>query len=140
MEDSYWMSKFPENWSKQEGLGLLEYAVAHAMDDWLHVAEFSSIAKRSGVSNAEGIRALGIGLITQALVDDLMVAGDVDDFGFHSWPGTTADAIVKIAQSWDPNEPFPPPGSVAWLANTPRGERLGSAIRAGEVDDGPKAQ
>ena len=36
---------------------------------------------------------MAIGLITQVLIDGLMVAGDVDELGFHQWPGSSCDAI-----------------------------------------------
>jgi uncharacterized protein YuzE len=86
-----------------------------------------NVVKRAGVKSAEGVRALAIGLIAHLLANGLMVAGDVDDFGFHQWPGSPGDAIVRIVQSWDPAEPYPTPGSVAWLNCTPKGEALGEA-------------
>jgi hypothetical protein len=111
-----------------EQRGLIEDVLARAMDDWLHAAEFSGIVRRTGMATAEGVRAAAIGLIAQVLVDGLMVAGDVDELGFHQWPGPTADAIVRIVQCWDPAEPFPTPGSVAWFECTARGKQLGEAV------------
>jgi hypothetical protein len=108
--------------------GLLEDALARGVEDWVHVAEFSAIARRASATSIEALRALAIGLITQALVNELMVAGDVDESGFHPWTGTVGDAVVRIVRSWDPVEAYPPAGSVAWLANTPKGDALGHAV------------
>jgi hypothetical protein len=98
------------------------------MDDWLHVAEFTGIVRRAGLATSDVLRAAAIGLISQVLISGLMVAGDVNELGFQQWPGTPAEAIVRIVESWDPAEPFPTPGSVAWLSNTPKGEQLGQAV------------
>jgi hypothetical protein len=107
---------------------LVEDALARSMDDWLHVADFTSIVSRSGLATAEGLRAAAIGLITQVLVDGLMAAGDVDEFGFHAWPESGSPAIDRIVQLWDPSDPYPAPGSVAWLARTERGTSVGQAV------------
>jgi len=106
----------------------VEDVLARACDDWLHVAEFAGIAKRVGVDGAEALRATAIGLIVLVLVGDLMVIGDVDGLGFHAWPGSVGDAVKRLVQTWPPDEPFPPPGAVAWLSVTPEGQRVGEEV------------
>lgn len=126
MEDPPELTSGPErDWAHR---GLMEDALARSVDDWLHVAEFSDIARRACDERVEALRATGIGLIVIALVEGLMVIGDVDDVGFHAWPGSLSDSIERLVQLWDPQEPFPTPGSVAWLACTPKGEMLGNAV------------
>lgn len=108
--------------------GLLEDALARGIDDWLHAAEFSAIARRAAAVGVEGLRALAIGLIAEALIDGAMVAGDVDDSGFHPWPEAPIDAITRVVRSWNREEPFPTPGSVAWFANTAKGDEIGRSV------------
>ena len=121
MEDSYSMKAWDER-------GLIEDAAARAVDDWLHVADFVSIARRTEVTTQDALRALAMGLIVEALIRELLVPGDVDDLGFHPWVGTTGEAIVRIAESWDEEELSPTPGSVAWFALTPVGKDLGARV------------
>lgn len=78
MEGPYRMT----TWDKR---GLIEDLLARAIDDWLHVADFVAVGKRLGIESQEGLQYFAAGLITQVLCRYLMLAGDVDDLGFHPW-------------------------------------------------------
>ena len=106
--------------------------MARALDDWLHVADFVSIARRTGLTTPEAVRALALGLITELLVGGLMVAGDADQAGFHEWKVTPGDAIQRIVQSWNEDDSVPAPGAVAWFRNTSNGAKIGEAVIARE--------
>jgi hypothetical protein len=115
-----------ELWARR---GLIEDILARSMDDWVHAAEFVSVAKRVCPVNVEGIRALTMGLVLEVLIDNLMIPGDVDSFGFHRWPVGREHPIVRIFQAWDPSDLYPTPGSVAWFEPTELGRAIGQRVR-----------
>jgi len=116
--------------------GLVEDVLARAVDDWVHVADFVSVAKRSRLADSESIRDLALGLIAEVLGQELMVAGTVDDGGFHPWP--EEDPIRRIVKSWEMNDLSPTPGAVAWFDLTPKGEEIGRGVLAREASAGPQ--
>jgi hypothetical protein len=107
---------------------LVEDATARAVDDWIHVADFVDIARRTAINSIESVRLLALGLMTEVLCGGLMVAGDADELGFHAWEVSPAQAICQVMELWDPDELSPTPGAVAWFSNTSRGEALGRAV------------
>jgi hypothetical protein len=111
---------------------LVEDAVARATDDWIHVADFIAIAKRTGVETFEGLRVTALGLIAEVLCSGFMVAGDADEMGFHSWETSPGEAVYRVAKSWDPEEMSPTPGAIAWFSNTRRGDELGRLVHQRE--------
>ena len=117
-------------------LSLLEEALIRGADDWVDVADFTNIAQRSGAKNSESLRAVALGLIAEMLGRGLIRPGRVDDFGFHPWDESAVDAIERIVQTWNEDDPFPTPGSVAWFDLTPKGKELARAAvqRAEELD------
>ena len=114
--------------SARSSPSLVEEILARSVDDWLHVADFSAVASRCGITDAEAIRGLAIGLIAVTVCDGLMVIGDVDASGFHRWPGSTGETLIRLIEVWNPHEPYPTPGSVAWLDCTPKGLRIGNSV------------
>jgi hypothetical protein len=122
-----------EAWDKRT---LVEDLPVRGVRDWIHVAEVVFVAKRSGLEDTEGLRALALGLITEMMARRLMVPGDVDEFGFQSWPSTLGDWIQRVVETWDPEELSPTAGSVAWFALTPEGEQSGQLILARELPPG----
>jgi hypothetical protein len=112
--------------------GLQEDAMVRALDDWLHVADFVSIARRTGVTRSESLRAIALGLIAEMLVQDLMVAGDADQSGFHDWELSPGDATQRIVETWSKDDLAPSPGAVAWFRNTSKGDNIGEAVAARE--------
>ena len=106
----------------------VEDALARGTDDWLHVADFASIAKRFAPGPPEATRFLALGLIATVVFDGLMVLGDADELGFREWPLSPGDGLRRVAELWDPADLFPTPGAVAWLSNTERGDSIGQAV------------
>jgi hypothetical protein len=125
MEDSHLVKPWDHR-------GLIEDVLARGMDDWLHLAEFVSIAKRTRVNGPEALRALALGLIAEVVCEGLMVPGDADEAGFHPWTLTPGDAIQRIVQGWSEDNLYPTPGSVAWFKLTPDGEKVGQGVLARE--------
>jgi hypothetical protein len=120
-------------WDKRT---LVENLLVRGVDDWIHVSEVVQVSRRSGLTEREGLRALALGLMTEMMARQLMVPGDVDEFGFQPWPSTIGDWIQRIVETWDDEELSPTPGSVAWFALTPEGDRLGRLILARELPPG----
>jgi hypothetical protein len=122
-----------EAWDRRS---LVEDLLARGISDWIYVAEVVFVARRSGLTDTEGLRGLALGLMTEMMVRRLMVPGDVDEFGFQPWPSTLGEAIQRIEETWDEEELSPTPGSVAWFNLTPKGDRLGRLIHARERPPG----
>ena len=76
----------------------VEDAVARAMDDWLRIGDFVDIVRRFGVTNPESLRLTAIGLMSDVLLQGLMVAGNADELGFHPWGGSRSDALLRIVE------------------------------------------
>lgn len=106
----------------------VEDALARGRDDWLHVADFASIARRFAPTPPEATRLLALGLIATVVFDGFMLLGDADESGFHEWPLSPGDGLRRVAELWDPTDLFPTPGAVAWLLNTERGNAIGQAV------------
>jgi hypothetical protein len=112
--------------------GLIEDALARALDDWLDVADFVTIAQRTNLTGHESLRALAMGLIADTLSQELLVAGDADELGFHDWETSPGDSIQRVSKSWPEDELSPTPGSVAWFRNTAKGAKVGEAVMTRE--------
>lgn len=113
--------------------GLIEDLLARALDDWLHIADFVGVARRLGLESEEGLRSIAAGLIAQVLCRHLMVAGDLDELGFHAWPGNPGEAVERLIQEWAELDLSPTPGAVAWFANTELGDEIGRRVHQREV-------
>jgi hypothetical protein len=132
------LMKPPPRWKQEawDRRSLVEDLLARGVRDWVDVAEFVYVSRRSGLDDREGLRALALGLMTEMMVRRLMVPGDVDEFGFQPWPSTLGEAIQRLVETWDEGELSPTPGSVAWFELTPEGNRLGRLIHAREQPPG----
>lgn len=114
---------------------LIEDLVAAGVDDWVYEAEVHSIAMRSGLTDPAQLRMLAIGLITEALVGGLAVAGHYDGSGHRPWECSVGEAVTRIEEEWLKwGEEVPTPGSVVWLDLTSKGLELGKAVLAREQD------
>ena len=114
---------------------LIEDALARAVDDWVHVADFIAIARRTQLDSPEALRALALGLIVELLAKGMVVAGDADELGFHPWEIAPEDAILRVVESWSEDDVSPTPGSVAWFTTTSTGKRIGRDVLAREASE-----
>jgi hypothetical protein len=112
---------------------LLEDIIARGIDDWVYAAEVHDIAARTGLSDPEQLRMLAVGLIAEALVQGLLVAGDYDGVEHRPWSVSVGEAIARIAEDWLKwgNE-VPTPGAIVWLDLTPAGREIAEAVIARE--------
>lgn len=112
---------------------MIEDLLANGVDDLVYEAWVYTITGRSGISEPAARRELAIGLIANALVSGLMVAGEFDGTEHLRWEVSTGEAIVRITEDWLRwGEQVPTPGSVVWLALTPSGREVGVAVLARE--------
>ena len=105
---------------------LIGTVLADGADDWVLLLRIVNVARRTGVTDPEALRAMTLGLIGELLARDLMVPGDVGQLGFQAWPGSPGDWLRRIVETWDPSDTFPDPGSVCWFKNTDEGDRVGA--------------
>lgn len=115
------------------GRSLLEDLLARGVDDWIYVAEVFSMTAGRGIADPRERRALALGLITEALVQGFMEAGDIEGGEFKAWDLPVSEAIARVAEAWlARTDPAVMPGEVAWLNNTEQGTQLGEAVLARE--------
>ncbi len=83
-------------------------------------------------------RPLGIGLIAELLVENCVVAGDIDKDGFHQWGCSVGESIERITREWlcEWGDELPTPGAIVWLVNTELGNQVArrALAREGESD------
>jgi hypothetical protein len=116
----------PTTWDDRT---ILEDVLARGVDDWVYEAEVFTIARRSGLTEPDQLRALSLGLITEVIVRGLMTPGEYDGETHRPWDCSTGDAVVRITEDWlASRDDVPTPGSVVWLSNTELGERMGKAV------------
>lgn len=119
-----------------EDRGLLEDVMARSVDDWVYPAEIEGIAARTGLNDREAVRALSIGLVAEAIVKRLLIAGEVSASGFVPWECSPSAAVERIVEEWMAwGESQLTPGAIVWLAPTETGERLGRAVLRREGND-----
>lgn len=113
---------------------LIEDLVAHGVDDWVHDAEvWGNIAGRAALSIEDRL-PIALGVITVALLQGLVIAGDVMG-GFQPWATSPSESAAVIAERWlRLADPAVRPGDICWLNNTIAGEELGHAVLAREAD------
>lgn len=105
---------------------LLEDVLAHGVDDWLDLGWIVQIARRADLKDPAATRALAIGLVAEALVGGLAVAGEVTEDGFRAWELTPEAALGRIVEQWFAyGLESPTPGAICWLAVTDEGEARG---------------
>lgn len=106
------------------------------LDDWVY-ASWATNSVRHLVSGPN-VRTLTIGLITEAVVEGLMLPGDVDSEGHHPWPCSAGEAIERIAREWltEWADELPTPGAIVWLANTEAGNQIARRVLQQEAARG----
>lgn len=75
-------------------------------------------------------RAIAIGSLTELLVSGMVDIGAEDRDGFHPWPVSTADAVIRMVSTWlelGRSEPWG--GQVGWLRNTEAGNARARVVR-----------
>jgi hypothetical protein len=121
--------------SKMDSRALREDVLVGGLDDWADAGWVYQSTHLAGITDPLQRRTLSIGLIAELLVEELMIAGDVDERGHHPWPHSPGDAIAQITRTWLAEWPdnIPRPGAIVWLANTETGNRVGRAVLAREA-------
>lgn len=97
------------------------------LDDWVYLAGVSSVViEHLGLSPLEA-REPTLELVRELLCDGLMVAGDVTEDGFLPWPLSASEAMERIECELKELGRPPGLGEIAWLQNSPLGQRLAEA-------------
>ena len=100
-------------------------------DDWINVAEVTSVAKFMGHARSEGeIQDLSLNLIREVVERCLMEIGDLPDQGrrLNLWPMTPEECLERVEREWKALGRNPSLGEICWLQNTDKGNALGEAL------------
>lgn len=111
---------------------LLENLLCRGVDDWVDDATvFGNIASRVA-HTPEDRRLVAVGLLALAVLQGLVVSGDLaQDEGFEPWDVPAEAAARRIVDTWmAASEPSIAPGDVCWLRSTGRGDAIGTSVLA----------
>jgi hypothetical protein len=116
--------------------GLVEDVLAYGAEDWVSIDWIIKVAQRANPPTDESLRMVALGLIASVLANGLMVAGDVDDEGFHPWEMSGDNAMRRIVANWQaaglrPDDPY----AVAWFSTTEEGDKIGQAVLRHEREE-----
>lgn len=108
---------------------LTEEVLSYAALDWVDPGMLMTIVRDcTGVNDPDTLRDLSVGLIARLMVEDMITVGDVLEDGFHAWPLSPGEALMRLVREWTAEpSPFVVPGSVAWFNATPAGQVIGEA-------------
>lgn len=112
----------------------LEDVLVDGLTDRGNEATFFFYASLTGRTDLVTLRAVAIGLITDSLVRNLVVPGDLCNGEFVPWCAPTDEAIVRIARTWTQEWPHQAPttGSIVWFKNTERGDGIAEMVLSRE--------
>ena len=110
---------------------ILEEVLVGGLQDWTHASWLHHIVRNHGVVDPLDRRAMCIGVISEALVAGLMVAGDPPEQTLPAWNCSTGEAIELITRRWQEwGTTSPNLGAIVWLENTPEGDAIAKAALA----------
>lgn len=90
--------------------------LAAAADDWLSPGDVVSALVRSGVTEDGEIEERGIHALARLLARRDLVAGSIDETGFHRAPEPVEEVIEHVATVWRAlGGRRPGPGQIAWF-------------------------
>lgn len=94
-----------------------------AVDDWVNPGDVVSALLRSGVSDDREIERRGIEVLGRLLVRGDLVAGSIDDTGFHPAPEPVEEVVEHVGTAWEAlGGRRPGPGHIAWFDLPPEEE------------------
>ncbi|MFE7604002.1 hypothetical protein ACFU1Q_02375 [Brachybacterium paraconglomeratum] len=94
-----------------------------AVDDWVNPGDVVSALLRSGVSDDREIERRGIEVLGRLLVRGDLVAGSIDDTGFHPAPEPVEAVVEHVGTVWEAlGGRRPGPGHIAWFDLPPEEE------------------
>jgi hypothetical protein len=107
------------------------------LDDWADLGWVIQSARLTGATDSAALRALALALIRAVLEEGLMVAGDIVGGDFQPWSTSSEASVSRIEGEWAARwgDAIPTPGSIAWLANTERGDALARNVLRREAGD-----
>jgi hypothetical protein len=127
--------------SAEQSPELIQSLLTEGLDDWVYEAWVYQVARATGCTNPADLRAISIGLIVELLTHGLMIAGDYDGERHRPWSESVPAAIDRIVNAWIAWGDTPPtPGSIVWLALTPKGRVRQGASAQGEKSRGADAR
>ncbi len=105
---------------------LARNVLVRGLDDWVQAYEVVGEIVESGIPVTDvGVPDLSIAILEYLLLNQLMVAGDVTEGGFHAWNQTPEAALHTIKTRWSKLDGLPNLGDVCWLNNTTLGDEIG---------------
>lgn len=94
-----------------------------AVDDWVTPADVVSALVRAGVREDGELARAGIGALARLVARGDLMAGTIEEDGFHPVPESRAEVVEHVATVWGAlGGRRPGPGQVAWFSLTPEGE------------------
>lgn len=115
------------------GRSLKDDVLIGGLDDWADAGWVMQTVRQSGLLDPEELRSLAIGVITELLVEGLVLAGEITEGAHEPWQCTQGEAVVRITREWLRwGSEVPTPASIVWLANSDAGDAAARTALAKE--------
>lgn len=103
--------------------------LVRGMDDWVDLSELPYYARRiGGAADASEERRLSLDAVKLLLESGLWIAGVIGKTAFAPWDMTTAAALRRIEDEWQPPDRPLEFNEICWFANTERGDAYGKRL------------
>jgi hypothetical protein len=103
----------------------LDELLARAADDWVQPGDVFDVARFAWPSDEDAFVEHAIGLVTELVLSQLLVPGDVTRDGFGPWPVRPDEACRRIAEVWRSDHDEAQDSFFVWFEATTEGEERG---------------
>ena len=112
-----------------------EDVLVGGLDDWADAGWVLQSARLSGVSDPVALRDAALGLVSEVLIERLMVAGDIIGGKHVPWRCSAEEATARIRREWldEWGDEVPTPGAITWLSNTAAGDEIAQSVLEREL-------
>ncbi|GAB2748590.1 hypothetical protein GCM10027039_02850 [Terrabacter koreensis] len=103
----------------------LDEILARAADDWVQPGDVFDVARFAWPTDEDAFVEQAIGLVTELVLSQLLIPGDVTRDGFRPWPVTSDEACRRIAEVWRSDHDEAQDSFFVWFEATTEGEERG---------------
>ena len=103
----------------------IDELLARAAEDWLDPTDIFDVARFAGCTDEEAYVEQAVTLVTELILQRLVVPGDLTRDGFQPWALEARAATERIAEAWHDDHEAAPSSFFVWLESTAEGEERG---------------
>ncbi|MGO4599578.1 hypothetical protein [Terrabacter sp. 2RAF25] len=103
----------------------LDEILARAADDWVDPGDVFDVARYAWPIDEDAFVEQAIGLVSELVLEHLLIPGDVTREGFHPWPLAPREACRRIAEVWRSDHAEAQNSFFVWFEATSEGDERG---------------